>query len=301
MAAIRIPVFVDCDNTMGLPDQEIDDGLTILYLLAQPQVELVGISATHGNGSVDEVMTATRSLLERVAPGLSLFRGADPSVHDSGGRGWRSGSEAAEALVEASQRYEGRLVVLGLGALSNLAGAAERDPGFFRRLAGIKVMGGYLRPLAFKREVHELNFSSDPEAAARVLSADTRLTIMSAQLCLSARFGWWHLAFHTRGPEWLRGLVRRWAEVFGRHEGRRGFYLWDLLPAAEILQPERFPEQLVRILSTPDDLTSGTLRFEPVDSGGDPLEPGIINLPGSLRRSGQFVRESARVWAKAAV
>ena len=43
-------VIFDCDNTMGQPYREVDDGLTLLYLLGRSDVELLGITTTFGNG-----------------------------------------------------------------------------------------------------------------------------------------------------------------------------------------------------------------------------------------------------------
>lgn len=56
-------VILDFDNTMGLPKHEIDDGLTLLYLLSQDDIEILGITTTYGNGNMEEVMTATQELI----------------------------------------------------------------------------------------------------------------------------------------------------------------------------------------------------------------------------------------------
>ena len=37
-------VILDCDNTMGQPYKEVDDGLTLLYLLGRPDIDLLGIT-----------------------------------------------------------------------------------------------------------------------------------------------------------------------------------------------------------------------------------------------------------------
>ncbi|MFW6288934.1 MAG: nucleoside hydrolase, partial [Spirochaetota bacterium] len=220
-------------------------------------------------------------------------------------RSWRSASDAALALVDASKKYAGRLVVLGLGASTNLAGAAEIDPGFFARLAGIVVMGGYLGPLRFsRREVSELNFSSDPAASFAVLNAPCRVTVMSAQLCLAARYGRGDLILRNRGPLWLRRLVREWYRSFGTWAGSRGFYLWDLLPAVSVVDPGRFPPAFFSIRSTVEDLSTGTLVLEPpegrCESGLDPSVSGIVSVPRRVIRARRLVAECAAGWARSA-
>jgi inosine-uridine nucleoside N-ribohydrolase len=33
-------VIFDCDNTMGLPNKDVDDGLTLMYLIGNKNIEL---------------------------------------------------------------------------------------------------------------------------------------------------------------------------------------------------------------------------------------------------------------------
>ena len=36
-------VIYDCDNTMGLDNRDIDDGLALVYLVENKDVELLGV------------------------------------------------------------------------------------------------------------------------------------------------------------------------------------------------------------------------------------------------------------------
>lgn len=324
MLTSSTPVFVDCDNTLGLPRSEIDDGLVILYLLAQPSVRIVGISTTFGNGPIDAVTRQTRALVRALDVPIPVFRGAagpaatsrvggapPPSVPE--GRPPREagppstpgdGRSAARALALAAREHEGRLVVLGLGAATNLAAAEELDPGFFHRLAGIYLMGGYLAPLRFRsREVEELNFSADPQAAWRVLTAPCLVTVMSAQLCLAAKFGMRNLIAHNRGPRGLRRIVQRWYVEFSRFVGESGFYLWDLVPAVAVVTPARVPASYRRLRSGVDELRVGRLALDvvdPHDAGADPSEPGVISVPERIRNRRRFAGDCAAAWSRAA-
>ncbi len=56
-------VICDCDNTMELPCKPVDDGQTLLYLLGRSDIELMGVTTTFGNGTIDEVYAATEELL----------------------------------------------------------------------------------------------------------------------------------------------------------------------------------------------------------------------------------------------
>jgi inosine-uridine nucleoside N-ribohydrolase len=284
------PVFVDCDNTMGLPGQEIDDGLTLLYLLGREDIELVGVSAAHGNGSAEEAYDQTVWLFERI--------GCDTPVHTA--------QESAKALVAASTEHPG-LVVLGLGALTNLAAASKLDHEFFGRLAGIYLMGGYTGPLHFKkRQVDELNFSSDPAAAHVVLNAPCPITVMSAHYCLHARYGPLDLLARRGHPVWLQRLIRGWYRAFAGATGARGFYLWDLVPAAAVGE-KAFPfpgdAPLVRCASSPADLETGRLVIEPTPretglANADPQRPGNVFLPGQPFSRRAFVSHCHARWCR---
>lgn len=290
MTGDRAPVFVDCDNTMGLPRQEIDDGLTLLYLLGRSDIELVGVSATHGNGTAEQAYEQTTALFNRLDVEIPIYRR----------------EQAAEALATSSRAHE-NLTVLGLGALTNLAAAANADPGFYGRLGSIVVMGGYLRPLRFlRRQVHELNFASDPAAAYSVLNAPCAVTVMSAQFCLNARFGVGDL-IASGGPVWLRRYMKDWFTAFSWSTGSPGFYLWDLLPAAAV-GPHAWEElsghqPLVHLHSTLEDLVHGWLRYTVVSSDSsapDPRQSGLIRLPDHRLSRRRFVRHCVSRWNLAA-
>ena len=57
------PVIVDCDNALGVPASDVDDGLALLFLLTRPEIALRGVSTCFGNASLPLVLRATRRLL----------------------------------------------------------------------------------------------------------------------------------------------------------------------------------------------------------------------------------------------
>ncbi len=90
-------VILDFDNTMGLPKHEIDDGLTLLYLLSQDDIEILGITTTYGNGNMEEVMTATQELIAFYGTPIPVYEGA----HERG----NGETAAAQFLVEAVSAF----------------------------------------------------------------------------------------------------------------------------------------------------------------------------------------------------
>ena len=152
-------VIFDCDNTMGLWTKEIDDGLALFYLLGRPDIDLLGITTTFGNGTIEGVFQSTSKLADDLyLVDLPVLRGADQ-------RG-AGPTEAAEFLAGMAAEHPGQIDLLATGPLGNLRGAQQIDRNFLANLKSISCMGGYLRPLKVgRRVVNELNLSADPEAA----------------------------------------------------------------------------------------------------------------------------------------
>ena len=74
----KIPVILDCDNTMGVPGCDVDDGLALLYLLGCPEVELLGITCSYGNNTQQTVYDNTLRLLKAWnREDIPVFRGGD--------------------------------------------------------------------------------------------------------------------------------------------------------------------------------------------------------------------------------
>ncbi|MGB9592529.1 MAG: nucleoside hydrolase [Anaerolineae bacterium] len=280
-------VICDCDNTMGVPGKPVDDGQTILYLLGRPDIDLVGITTTFGNGTIDEVYGATAWLLRTLGrEDIPLFKGA-------GARGEAPGN-AARFLADMAARYPGEISVLAIGPLGNLHAAAEIDPAFFRNVKQISIMGGYFGPLkgAYWQKVPELNLSRDPEAAYAVFHAPCPVTLMNANVCQQAPFGLREL---ERMSTWrgtpIYQTLHDWVLQCEIDEGLPGDYLWDLLPAVYLSYPELFDENRVWLQSSVADLETGTLVL------GERGEGAEVNMPSQIRDVGRFYEILYDAWA----
>ena len=259
-------LICDFDNTIGLEGRDVDDALSLLYLLGRHDVGLIGVTTTFGNGSIEEVYTCTQRMFGELGiGGIPLLIGAQSNRE--------RGSEAADFLVEKAHIHEGELVILATGSPTNLFAAQMRDPGFFTRLKKIVLMGGITDTLEIGGKVlEELNFSCDPEAAYAVLSSGCPVSVVSANLCLQVLFS----------RERLMGLVRREDFLLSRYFGERvlpwlcfveekfgtdGFHPWDLIAAVYVTDPGLFRVRSIRLDSRIDDLRRGELR-EVGNAGG---------------------------------
>jgi inosine-uridine nucleoside N-ribohydrolase len=281
-------VIFDCDNTMGLPGKPIDDGQTLLYVLGRSDIELVGITTSFGNGTIDEVFAATASLLH------DLGREDIPLLKGEGERG-QPPTEAARYLADTVASHPGEITLLALGPVGNLRAAAELDPDFFSYLKQIVCMGGYLHTLDLPGwdDVPELNLASDPEASFVVLNAPCPFTLMNAHICLQAPWGLPELApFEDIDPEAYRIQRDFLLDIEERHLAARD-YLWDLLPAVYISYPGLFDNNPVWVRSTAGDLETGTIV------PGEEGDGALINMPTRILDVDQFYGILYDAWAEA--
>ncbi|KAJ8735047.1 hypothetical protein PYW08_014297 [Mythimna loreyi] len=100
---------------------------------------------------------------------------------------------AAYALLELSKKYEGELIVIAIGPLTNIALAARMDSNFIDRLAQIYVGSGHIYSEEFSKP--EFNVNMDPEAyrivADRaVLDKVTFVPFSQIKLTLNSSLDW---------------------------------------------------------------------------------------------------------------
>ncbi len=151
-------IIFDCDNTFGVKDCDVDDGLALLYLLGCGEAKVHGITTTYGNNEVEVVYHTTKKMLK------DLGRMEIP-VKKGGSKKGAYKSEAVDYLVDMANRYAGELSILATGSLTNLCGAYKKDSHFFEKVKEIVLMGGITSPLVFEKKVmNELNFSCDAHA-----------------------------------------------------------------------------------------------------------------------------------------
>ncbi|MCV7350880.1 nucleoside hydrolase [Mycobacterium parmense] len=180
------PVFVDVDTG-------VDDALALVYLLASPDTEVVGIASTGGNVGVEQVCENNLGLLKLCGvPGIPVSRGSDrtltgplrlPSkVHGPRGLGYAdlprsdgrlTDHDSATAWVRAARAHPGELIGVATGPLTNLALALRAEPALPTLLHRLVIMGGSYDHRGNTTPVAEWNISVDPEAAAEVLAAWT--------------------------------------------------------------------------------------------------------------------------------
>ena len=192
---LTTPILIDTDPG-------IDDALAILLALGSPEVSVEAITTVAGNVEVDLATRNALRILDVVRPGRRprVAQGAAAPlagplvtaahVHGDDGLGnvgrclepdgrlrypepphTLEMLDGAALILETADRFAGRLVIVALGPLTNLALALQRDPARLAQAARIVVMGGAVAVAGNVTPAAEFNIHVDPEAAAAVLAS----------------------------------------------------------------------------------------------------------------------------------
>lgn len=276
----HVPVILDCDNTFGIPGCDVDDGLALLYLLGCPEVELLGVTCTYGNNTLDTVYANTRRLLQAWGrEDIPVLQGA----LSSGSRA----SSAADFLAKKAREYSGTLRILATGAMTNLLGAQEKDPSFFDNVHTFSLMGGLTEPLYVGgHPMDELNLSCDGEASLTIMQHGKRVMIATAQNCLASFFpkkeclDILHMSQKSIA-RYLEEHLTYWFDLNERDWDLTGIVNWDVMAAAQLIHPEYFDMKVESISPSLTSLQKGWLHG---DGEAIPITlPRIVNQDAYVR------------------
>lgn len=283
-------IIFDCDNTMGLKGCDVDDGLTLLYLLGRKDISLLGVTTTFGNSTIDAVYNNTVKMFNDLnLSNIPLLKGAASTSNRQ--------SEASKFLAEMAKKHKGEITLLATGSLTNLLGAYDLDNSFFENLREIVLMGGITEPLIINgKNLDELNFSCDSEASYKVLSSNCKVTTLTGHICLQAFFG---ESEYTRLMEsedvkvykYIKDKTIKWFEFVMKEFGIKGFYNWDIVAALYITNPELFDENMQKVISTSEDLKKGYLKLGNIDS-----KNYEVNIPTKIKDIEKFNEIIFETW-----
>lgn len=252
-------LIYDCDNTIGIHGKDVDDGLTLLYLYQQINVELLGVTLTFGNGTVEQVVQQTDNLKKLFSLNVKTYPGKEKydstDVH----------SPAAKFLAETVHDNPNEITILATGSLNNLSEAAEIEPNFFDLVKEIVVMGGRFGQMYInKTAVTELNFSISDKAAHEVVNSNAKLTISSGQYIAGALFSYDDLDKIKNSNEekfiWLKKVVKDWIDYTKGIWDVDGFINWDGITAFALLNPEEFNFKNTRLRTSAADMETGLIE-----------------------------------------
>ena len=260
----RIPLLIDTDPG-------VDDALALLMAFNDARYKVVGLTIAAGNVGLEHTVANALKLCEVCDVDVPVFAGAaDPLLHLAedaayvhgrdgfGDTGYTPATRTAEAehaalaILRLSHAYAGKLVLVALGPLTNVALALKLDPTLPQRIARCVVMGGAVSAHGNITAAAEFNIAFDPEAAHIVFSAFPKIDVADWEAVIAHGF------LHTDAERWLAAdspRARFYADISAHtrawsREGRgERWHAADALAMAFALEPEGALEVLERPLA----------------------------------------------------
>jgi inosine-uridine nucleoside N-ribohydrolase len=193
------PVILDCD-----PGH--DDAIALLLALASPELDLLGVTTTFGNQTLEKTTANALRVLELVGrTDVRVAAGADrplerelvvaAHVHGDSGldgtvlpeaRSHAASDDAVAFIDECIRKADAPVTIVGTGPWTNVARylAASGTEGIGRLvLMGGSIAEGNFTPAA------EFNVWCDPEAAAAILASGLEITLIGLDVTHQAILG----------------------------------------------------------------------------------------------------------------
>ena len=188
-------VIIDCDPGC-------DDALAILLALASPKLRVRALTIVHGNlVDIAKLGENARSIVDLArahnasTPDVPVYLGACKPVARPahGGAAFVHGANglgnvvlpapstppvhphvcgAAQAIVQLCREQPGRITVIAIGPLTNLATALLLEPALPSLVRRVAIMGGAFQTHGNITPLAEANVYNDPEAARAVFAAN---------------------------------------------------------------------------------------------------------------------------------
>jgi purine nucleosidase len=200
-----IPLLIDTDPG-------VDDALALLMAFDDPRHRVVALTIAAGNVGLAHTVRNALKLCEVAGVEVPVYAGCPvPLVHPAEDAAFVHGQDgfgdidyapptraaeaehAALALIRHAREHDGKLVLVALGPLTNLALAVRLDPALPSRIARLVVMGGAVTGFGNTTVPAEFNIGFDAEAAHVVFEAFPQFELVDWEAVL--RHGFSHTAF----------------------------------------------------------------------------------------------------------
>jgi purine nucleosidase len=181
-------------------DPGVDDAMALYYALAHPAIEVVGITTTFGNVTVEQAATNALYLTAIAGhPAIPVTKGVKTPwtklgetppahIHGADGLGNLASREktantldpraSAQFIVDLARASPGEITLVAVGPLGNLALALKLEPKLPQLLREVIIMGGTVTEPGNVSPVAEANIWGDPHAADHVFTAGWKLTMV---------------------------------------------------------------------------------------------------------------------------
>ncbi|MCU6707878.1 nucleoside hydrolase [Paenibacillus sp. J5C_2022] len=223
---------------------DIDDLLTLAMAVRSPEIRLAGVTTVgqqpKKRASIARALLALNGMGHiPVAAGAALplsgqWRYEEPPNQygdELAHYGTEAEEDGADLMIRLVNAAPGRISVMAIGAMTNVAMAITRSPEFARNVKEIIIMGG-----EYEAHYKECNIVSDPEAADVLFRSGIPITAAGLEVCLELACDTDEVIATLKGANteqsrFLAALVDRWKAV----GVNRPIIMFDAIPLAILI------------------------------------------------------------------
>jgi inosine-uridine nucleoside N-ribohydrolase len=268
-------------------DPGVDDAMALYFALAHPGIEVVGITTTFGNVTVEQAALNALYLCDIAGKHIPVTRGvatpwckpseAPPAhIHGADGLGNLSQREpvkqtldprtSAQFIVDMAREQPGELTLVAVGPLGNLSLALKLEPRLPQLLREVILMGGTILEPGNVSPVAEANIWNDPHAADPIFTAGWTLTMVGLDVthrvilpvAMFERIALHHQHLATDTLHQAVGFYANFYSGLYPHVAQiHGCFGHDVLAFVFLVSPELFTTEQGRIRVATDGLAQG--------------------------------------------
>lgn len=245
-------------------DPGIDDAMAVFFAMSSPELELLGLTTTFGNVSVDRATENALHLVEMAGISIPVAQGeAVPFVqtplpfpdfvHGADGfgnlnlpppNGQAIDLTAAEFIVKTVLDKPNEITLIAIGPLGNLARALALEPRIAKLVKKVVIMGGTILESGNVSPVAEANIYNDPHASDAVFSADWTVHMIGLDVTHKVTL-MNDLQRHIRDNnpvfgQFIYDAGRFYTDFYQSSRGAEGCYMHDASAIAYAIKPDLF-------------------------------------------------------------
>ena len=269
-------------------DPGVDDAMALFYAMAHPAIDLVGITTTFGNVTVQQAVVNALYLTQLCGrSAIPVTQGAAQSIgkvddepaafiHGADGLGnlpmrvpttrVADPRRSAQFIVDMARERPGEITLVPVGPLGNVAQALQIEPRLPQLLKRVVVMGGSVLAPGNVSPVAEANIWKDPHAADAVFTAGFHLDMVGLDVTYSVVFPmstFTQMAAHHQHPatDVLLHAVKFYANFYATRFADAaqvgGCYGHDVLAFLYLVHPEFFGTAQGRMRVVTEGIANG--------------------------------------------
>lgn len=256
-------IVIDCDPGNGIAGANVDDGLALALALAAESIKLELITIVAGNTPRDTGYQVACQMLKEVNKTIPVVKGAAQALLEPSAP-WReqldnnvrkqgllslwnnlpflppitdhSIPHAAQAIGELVCSNPGKITVVAIGPLTNIAHTIQLYPEFAQSVAEIVIMGGVFQ---LDNYLKDTNFAVDPEAAKIVIESGANITLAPLDVTTQTMFTHHDLdklqSFTNPLTDFIVRTSRPWMDYSMQIRHLPGCWIHDVLCVAKLI------------------------------------------------------------------